>query len=58
MFNPNDRVELATSDIKGIVEKDDGQYVWVKWDDGQTGILEYSRDVCYNAYRLMRLKHD
>jgi len=55
-FQPNDRVEMATCNHKGTIQKDDDNFVWVRWDDGQIGIMEYNRNVVFNAYRLLKCK--
>lgn len=50
-----DRVELASSQVKGTVEHADAEFVRVRWDDGKTGILKFDRSVAYNAHRLIKL---
>lgn len=54
-FQPKDRVEHTNVDMKGTVVYDNGRFVQVKWDDGQIGLLEYKRDVCFNAHRIQKL---
>lgn len=54
-FVPGDRVEHAECDHKGTIEKEEGEHVWVRWDDGMTGILKYDRSVWFNAYNLHKL---
>lgn len=54
-FKVGDRVEHVNCDHRGTVTNDNGIYVWVNWDDGQKGIVEYNKNVCFNAYRLQKL---
>lgn len=55
-FKAGDRVGHAGCIHKGTIEKDDGEHVWVRWDDGMTGILKYDRHVVFNAYCLHKLR--
>lgn len=55
-FKSDDRVVVIDCPaIKGTITKDDGEHVWVEWDDGKSGILQYKNGVAYNAYRLQKV---